>query len=62
MDTEVEDKVTYIGFFTQPNRIIFGSKEGFITIWNITKGLVNATKDEALNSFKMPPKSMQKVV
>ena len=62
MDAEVEDKVTYIGFFTQPNRIIFGSKEGFITIWNITKGLVNASKDEALNSFKMPPKSMQKVV
>ena len=62
MDAEVEDKITYITFLTQPNRIVFGSKEGFITIWNITKGLVSATKDEALNSFKMPPKTMQKVV
>ena len=26
MDAEIEDKITYIGFFTQPNRIMFGSK------------------------------------
>jgi len=57
-----EDKVTYLGFFTQPNRIIFGSKEGFITIWNVTKGLNEKTKDDAIIAFKMPQNKMKKVI
>ena len=32
-----DDKVTFIGFFTAPNRIIFGSKEGCVTTFNMTK-------------------------
>ena len=54
--------MSFLGFFTQPNRIIFGSKHGYITIWNITKGLVASTRDEALTSFKMPAKTMTKVI
>ena len=31
-----DDKVTFIGYFTQPNRIIIGSKEGCITFYTLT--------------------------
>lgn len=59
---EAQDKVTYLGFFTQPNRIIFGSKEGFVTIWNVTKGLSEKSKDDAILSFKMPSPKMKKII
>ena len=37
LDEVVNDKVTFIGYFSQPNRIIFGSKEGCITTYNMAK-------------------------
>ena len=40
-DEEREDKVTYIGYFTAPNRIIFGSKEGVINVYYMSRKEVN---------------------
>ena len=59
---ETTNKITYIGFFEHPNRIIFGTNLGFITIWNVTKGLAPKTKEEAVTSFKIPAKTMTKVI
>ena len=37
MDDITTDKVTFIGYFSTPQRIIFGSKEGYVTIYNLAK-------------------------
>ena len=37
LDIENEDKVTFIGYFSNPPRIIFGSKEGCVTIYTMSK-------------------------
>ena len=31
------DKVTFLAYFTQPNRILFGSKDGCVTFYNVAK-------------------------
>ena len=36
-DDQREDKITFIGYFTAPNRIIFGSKEGVINIYFMSR-------------------------
>ena len=37
LDDDQEDKITFIGYFTNPNRIIFGSKEGVINIYFMSR-------------------------
>ena len=37
LDDDQEDKITFIGYFTAPNRIIFGSKEGVINIYFMSR-------------------------
>ena len=36
-DMEKDDKVTFLGYFNNPYRLIIGSKEGCVTIYNIAK-------------------------
>lgn len=37
LDEERADKITFIGYFNAPNRIIFGSKEGVINIYFMSR-------------------------
>jgi hypothetical protein len=46
-DSILEDKVTFIGLLSTPTRLIFGSKAGYLTLYNLSQ------KDEEPVSFPM---------
>jgi len=55
-DSILEDKVTFIGLLSTPTRLIFGSKAGYLTLYNLSQ------KDEEPVSFPMQAANMQRIV
>jgi len=50
-----EDKVTFIGMISNPTRLVYGSKAGYLTFYNLQK-------EEDTVSFQMQSEDMKRIV